>query len=86
MIIILFLSLQHILNEVVENCVEISTDKAGCCTMYRCVDYAVGEARERLVAEITAHAPYLSKHPYGFVHVDPLIYIYIYIFLFKFGS
>lgn len=44
--------------------------------MYKCVDYADGETRERLVAKITANALLLSKHPYGFVHLHPPIFLF----------
>jgi hypothetical protein len=60
--------LQYLLNEVVENCVDIATDKVGCCTLYKCIDYAGGEVKQRLVAKIAANALFLAIHPYGFVH------------------
>lgn len=44
---------------------EIALDKSGCCVLQQCVEHAVGEPRERLIAEITSNALLLSEHPYG---------------------
>lgn len=52
---------------VADNCLDIATDKSGCCVLQQCVEHALGEPRERLLAEITSNALILSEHPYGFV-------------------
>lgn len=58
-------NLQHILNVVADNCLEIATDKSGCCVLQQCVAHAKGEPQIRLLAEIVANALVLSEHPYG---------------------
>ena len=60
-------SLQYILDVVADNCLDIATDKSGCCVLQQCVEHARGEPRDRLIAEITANALVLSEHPYGYV-------------------
>ncbi|KAH7518065.1 hypothetical protein FEM48_Zijuj09G0131000 [Ziziphus jujuba var. spinosa] len=62
-----------LLDEVAANCLEIATDKSGCCILQTCVSYAcaahhapqTGEAKKRLLAEIISNAQILSEHPYG---------------------
>ncbi|XP_071933530.1 pumilio homolog 12-like [Coffea arabica] len=55
----------YILDVVADNCLDIATDKSGCCVLQQCVEHARGEPRDRLIAEITANALVLSEHPYG---------------------
>lgn len=52
---------------IADNCLDIATDKSGCCVLQHCVENADGQSRERLVAEITANSIVLSEHPYGYV-------------------
>ncbi|KAG2704109.1 hypothetical protein I3760_06G169200 [Carya illinoinensis] len=56
---------EDILNEIAENCIEIATDKVGCCIMQDCIGTADEETGERLVNTIVAYAPFLSQHSYG---------------------
>lgn len=71
--------LQLILNEMAENCLEISTDKVGYHVIQCCVSYGDHEeTRERLLNGIIAYAPLLSEHPYGFV--DPDLHVFLYVF------
>ncbi|CAK9187082.1 unnamed protein product [Ilex paraguariensis] len=56
---------KHILNVVADNCLDIATDKSGCCVLQQCVAHARGEPKQRLVAEITANASVLAEHPFG---------------------
>nr|XP_027108852.1 putative pumilio homolog 8, chloroplastic [Coffea arabica] len=56
---------KYILDVVADNCLDIATDKSGCCVLQQCVEHARGEPRDRLIAEITANALVLSEHPYG---------------------
>ncbi|KAI7986055.1 hypothetical protein LOK49_LG14G00955 [Camellia lanceoleosa] len=51
----------------IDNCLEIATDKSGCCVLQQCVLHAEGEPRECLLAEITENALILAEHPYGIV-------------------
>ncbi|XP_021297090.1 pumilio homolog 12-like [Herrania umbratica] len=56
---------KHLVDEIVEHCLDNATDKSGCCVLQQCLAHAKAEARERLLAEITANAFVLSEHPYG---------------------
>eukprot|EP00898_Chlorokybus_atmophyticus_P007317 jgi/Chlat1/7587/Chrsp63S09150 len=56
---------QFIFDAAVNNCVEVSTHRHGCCVLQRCVDYASGAQQHRLVGEIAAHALVLSQDPFG---------------------
>ncbi|PIN01339.1 Translational repressor MPT5/PUF4 and related RNA-binding proteins (Puf superfamily) [Handroanthus impetiginosus] len=56
---------KHILDEVADKCLEIATDRSGCCVLQQCLGQAHEEPRERLIAEITSNALILSEHPYG---------------------
>ena len=69
--------LQHILNEIAESCVDIARDKSGCCLFQQCITYDVGEATERIVAEIVANAFLLSEDAFGFESFDHLQSIYL---------
>lgn len=56
---------QFIFDAAVSHCVEIATHRHGCCVLQRCVDYASGHQRQRLVAEIAANALILSQDAFG---------------------
>ncbi|KAI3702358.1 hypothetical protein L6452_28094 [Arctium lappa] len=56
---------QPILNVVTDNCLDIATDKSGCCVLQQCVLHANGISKERLLTEIIANALHLAEHPYG---------------------
>jgi len=47
------------------HCVEIATHRHGCCVLQRCVDFATGEQRDRLVEEIAKNGLVLSQDPFG---------------------
>ena len=66
------------MDEIVEHCLDIATDKSGCCVLKQCLAHAKADARERLLAEITANAFVLSEHPYGFVFLNPLLFKTVY--------
>ncbi|CAL5368015.1 unnamed protein product [Camellia sinensis] len=57
--------MEHLWTVVADNCLEIATNKSGCCVLQQCVLHAEGEPRERLLAEITRNALILAEHPYG---------------------
>lgn len=63
--IITLIITQKILSAVADHCIEIATDKSGCCVLQPCIDHAQGEAFHRLIAEITRNALFLSEHPFG---------------------
>ncbi|KAI3497375.1 hypothetical protein L1887_39937 [Cichorium endivia] len=56
---------QPILDVVADNCLDIATDKSGCCVLQQCVSLAVGITRERLLTPIIENSLHLSEHPYG---------------------
>lgn len=59
--------LQPILNVVADNCLDIATDKSGCCVLQLCVLHADEASKQRLMSEIIENALDLAEHPYGFV-------------------
>ncbi|XP_030942396.1 putative pumilio homolog 8, chloroplastic isoform X1 [Quercus lobata] len=66
--------MKHILNEIAERCVDIARDKSGCCLFQQCITYDVGEATERIVAEIVANAFLLSEDAFGNYVVQYLLF------------
>ncbi|OMO73952.1 hypothetical protein CCACVL1_17055 [Corchorus capsularis] len=56
---------EPLVDEIVEHCLEIATDKSGCCVLQQCLARSKEEAKERLLVDITANAFVLSEHPYG---------------------
>ncbi|XP_076953893.1 putative pumilio homolog 8, chloroplastic [Bidens hawaiensis] len=56
---------QPILDVVADNCLDIATDKSGCCVLQLCVLHAEEVSKERLMTEIIENALDLSEHPYG---------------------
>ncbi|KAK9058525.1 hypothetical protein SSX86_023367 [Deinandra increscens subsp. villosa] len=46
-------------------CMELATDRHGCCVLQKCLSHSDGEPRRRLVREITSNALVLSQDPYG---------------------
>ncbi|GMY38616.1 putative pumilio homolog 8, chloroplastic isoform X1 [Fagus crenata] len=60
-----YFSLQHILNEIAENCLDIAINRSGCCLLQECIAYADKEARDQILVEIAANALLLSEHPFG---------------------
>ncbi|KAI3511659.1 hypothetical protein L1887_18816 [Cichorium endivia] len=46
-------------------CIELATDRHGCCVLQKCLSHSDGEPRRRLVREITSNALILSQDPYG---------------------
>ncbi|KAI4344838.1 hypothetical protein L6164_012025 [Bauhinia variegata] len=48
-----------------KNCVEIATDRHGCCVLQKCLSHSDGEQRQRLVCEITSNSLLLSQDQFG---------------------
>ncbi|PWA88156.1 pumilio 12 [Artemisia annua] len=46
-------------------CIELATDRHGCCVLQKRLSHSDGEPRRRLVREITSNALVLSQDPYG---------------------
>ncbi|CAL5369997.1 unnamed protein product [Camellia sinensis] len=63
----------HLWTVVADNCLEIATNKSGCCVLQQCVLHAEGEPRERLLAEITRNALILAEHPCGKCTAIPML-------------
>ncbi|KAB1228023.1 hypothetical protein CJ030_MR1G006860 [Morella rubra] len=47
------------------NCIDLATDRHGCCVLQKCLGHSDGEPRRRLVCKITSHALLLSQDPYA---------------------
>ncbi|KAB1671196.1 hypothetical protein [Gossypium barbadense] len=56
---------KHIADEIANNCMDIATDKSGCCVLNQCLSHVQTEARDRMLAEIISNAFILSEHCYG---------------------
>ncbi|TYH85340.1 hypothetical protein ES332_D02G259300v1 [Gossypium tomentosum] len=56
---------KHIADEIANNCMDIATDKSGCCVLNQCLSHVQIEARDRMLAEIISNAFILSEHCYG---------------------
>ncbi|GAY57560.1 hypothetical protein CUMW_180390 [Citrus unshiu] len=55
------------------NCVELATDRHGCCVIQKCLTHSEGEQRHRLVSKITSNALILSQDPFGNAHLDQVM-------------
>ncbi|KAK4339005.1 hypothetical protein RND71_040467 [Anisodus tanguticus] len=49
----------------ITNCVELATDRHGCCVLQKCLSQSDGGQRHRLIYEITSNALVLSQDPFG---------------------
>lgn len=58
--------LQFIFDAAVRFCVEIGTEKNGCCVLQRCIEHSTGIYQDMLVAEISKNAFLLAQDPYGY--------------------
>ncbi|XP_010276396.1 PREDICTED: uncharacterized protein LOC104611153 isoform X2 [Nelumbo nucifera] len=47
------------------HCVELATDRHGCCVLQKCLSHSDGEQRRQLICEITSNALMLSQDPFG---------------------
>ncbi|KAI3920020.1 hypothetical protein MKW98_001276 [Papaver atlanticum] len=46
-------------------CTEIAVDRHGCCVLQKCITYATGGSREKLVAEICVNGLFLAQDAFG---------------------
>lgn len=58
--------LQFLFEAATANCIDLATDRHGCCVLQKCLGHSDGEPRRRLVCKITSHALLLSQDPYGY--------------------
>ncbi|CAI7778996.1 unnamed protein product [Closterium sp. NIES-53] len=56
---------QFIFNAAVSHCVEIASHRHGCCVLQRCIDFAQGQQKNRILAEVASNALVLSQDPFG---------------------
>ncbi|KAJ0266954.1 Pumilio 12 [Hirschfeldia incana] len=47
------------------HCVELATDRHGCCVLQKCIGHFEGEQKDRLVSKIASNALLLSQDPFG---------------------
>ncbi|RID41092.1 hypothetical protein BRARA_J01079 [Brassica rapa] len=47
------------------HCVELATDRHGCCVLQKCIGYFEGEQKDRLVSKVASNALLLSQDPFG---------------------
>ena len=52
---------QFIYDAACDHCMEVATHRHGCCVLQRCIDFANGQQRRRLVNEISSNALVLSQ-------------------------
>ncbi|CAN7122165.1 unnamed protein product [Brassica rapa subsp. narinosa] len=50
---------------VMSHCVELATDRYGCCVLQKCLAHFEGEQKEHLVSEIASNALLFSQDPFG---------------------
>ncbi|XP_031388403.1 pumilio homolog 12-like isoform X2 [Punica granatum] len=48
-----------------ENCVDLATDRHGCCVLQKCLGHPGGEQRLRLIYEIISNSLVISQNQYG---------------------
>lgn len=63
-----FFLLQFLFEAAITNCVELATDRHGCCVLQKCLSQSDGGQRHRLIYEITSNALVLSQDPFGYVN------------------
>lgn len=61
-----FFSLQFVIGAAIAHCVELATDRQGCCVLQKCLHHSDGDQKNRLVAEIAANSLALSQDQYGY--------------------
>ncbi|KAM7502851.1 hypothetical protein LguiB_001755 [Lonicera macranthoides] len=59
------LALAFLFEAATANCVELATDRHGCCVLQKCLSHSDSELRRRLVCEITSNSLILSQDPFG---------------------
>lgn len=56
------------MEEIVQHCVELATNKSGCCVLQHCLEHVDdGEQKRHLISEIVANALILSGDAFGYV-------------------
>jgi len=63
---LIWFSLQFLFEAAITHCVELATDRHGCCVLQKCLGYSEGEQKQHLVSEIASNALLLSQDPFGY--------------------
>ncbi|CAH2070505.1 unnamed protein product, partial [Thlaspi arvense] len=56
---------QFVIEAATRFCAKIATHNHGCSVLKQCVEYSVGEQREKLVDEISRNSLHLAQDPFG---------------------
>lgn len=56
---------EFLFDAAISHCVEIATDRQGCCVLQKCVHHSYGDQRNRLMSEICSYSLVLSQDPFG---------------------
>ncbi|XP_058080699.1 putative pumilio homolog 8, chloroplastic [Magnolia sinica] len=64
---------EHLTNAMLDHCVDVATNRHGCCVIQRCLEHTHGEQREQLASEITENALFLSENQFGNYVVQYLV-------------
>ncbi|XP_030524202.1 pumilio homolog 12-like isoform X2 [Rhodamnia argentea] len=56
---------QFLFEAAAANCVELATDRHGCCVLQKCLSRSVGEHRKHLISEIVPNSLILSQDQFG---------------------
>ncbi|RVW48718.1 Pumilio-like 12 [Vitis vinifera] len=61
----------------ITNCVELATDRHGCCVLQKCLGHSAVEQRDRIIYEITSNALILSQDPFGYLFSFKILLCYL---------
>ncbi|KAK4785666.1 hypothetical protein SAY86_002355 [Trapa natans] len=56
---------QFLFDSAANFCVELATDRHGCCVLQKCLSYSFGGQRMRIIHKITSNSLVLSQDPFG---------------------
>ncbi|XP_039130111.1 pumilio homolog 12-like isoform X2 [Dioscorea cayenensis subsp. rotundata] len=56
---------EFVIGAAIAHCVELATDRQGCCVLQKCLHHSDGDQKNRLMAEIAANSLALSQDQYG---------------------
>lgn len=59
--------MQFLFDAAAAYCVELATDRHGCCVLQKCLSYCGDKEKLHLIHEISLNALILSQDPYGCV-------------------
>ncbi|XP_039140616.1 pumilio homolog 12-like [Dioscorea cayenensis subsp. rotundata] len=56
---------EFLFDAAVAHCVELATDRQGCCVLQKCLYHSDGDRKARLMSEIASNSLFLSQDQYG---------------------